>query len=130
MYSHGAVARPGFEGPRAIDLENVARLRAKGGLIGLTPGPPFYESADDFKSAIDHVATIPFEGRVGYEGIAIGSDFLESDDTLAELGDTSAIVKWVSMAFDQTAAELLLEDNARQFLANASGGEHRGGTSR
>jgi membrane dipeptidase len=121
LCSHGAVSRPTFEGPRAIHLENLARLRALGGLIGLTPGPPFYQSADELKSAIDQVATIPFEGRVGYEGIAIGSDFLELDCTLPELGDSSAIVEWVSKSFDPATAELVLEGNARRFVARTAG---------
>ena len=37
MYSHGAVAHSGFDGPRALDVQNLARLRAAGSLIGLTP---------------------------------------------------------------------------------------------
>jgi membrane dipeptidase len=122
MYSHGSVAHPEFDGPRAIGLENLARLRTHGGLIGLTPGPPFHQSADELKSAIDHVATIPFEGRVGYEGLAIGCDFLDRDAALPELRDASAIIDWVSKTFDQPTAELVLEANARQFLANAVGG--------
>jgi membrane dipeptidase len=121
MYSHGAVAHPGFDGRRAIDLPNLARLRALGGLIGLTPGPPFYQSPEEVRSAIEQVATIPFEGRVGYEGIAIGCDFLELDVTLPELGNAQKIVEWLSRTFDRESAELLLEANARRFLANALG---------
>ncbi len=119
MYSHGALAHAGFDGPHAIDLKNISRLRDLRGLIGLTPGPPFYQSAADFKSAIDHVATIPFEGRLGYEGIAIGTDFLERDAALPELADASAIVEWISSSFDETTAELLLDANARQFLTSS-----------
>jgi membrane dipeptidase len=121
MYSHGAVAHPEFDGPRAIDLENLARLRACGGLIGLTPHPPFYQSTDELKSAIDQVAAIPFEGRVGDEGIAIGCDFLDSDAMLPELGDAQKIVDWHSINFDPESAVLLLEANARRFLARSIG---------
>ncbi len=122
MYSHGAVAHSGFDGPRALDLENLARLRAAGGLVGLTPGPPFYQSVDDFKAAVDQVAAIPFETRLGYEGIAIGSDFIGLEATLPELGDALAIVEWVSRCFDDATAALLLEGNARRLLAKAVGG--------
>ncbi len=119
IYSHGAVAHPGFDGPRALDLPNLARLRAAGGLVGLTPGPPFHQSAEELKSAIDQVAAIPFEGRLGYEGIAIGSDFVDLDGTVPDLGDASAIVEWVSRTFDDEAAGLLLEGNALRLLVNA-----------
>jgi membrane dipeptidase len=123
MYSHGALAHAGFDGPRAIDVPSLTRLRALGGLIGLTPGMPFYQSGAEFQAAIEQVATIPFEGRMGYQGIAIGSDFLELDGTLPDLGDASAVVEWVSRTFDQAAAALLFEGNARALLAKAAGGE-------
>jgi membrane dipeptidase len=120
-YSHGALTRPGFDGPRAIDLENLARLRAKGGLIGLTPGLPFHENADQFKAAIDQVATIPFEGRAGYEGIAIGSDFPETNETLPGLGDAMELVEWVSRNLDDAPAALMLQGNAVRLLATSVG---------
>jgi membrane dipeptidase len=123
MYSHGAVAHPGFDGPRALDLQNLARLRAADGLVGLTPGPPFHQSTEELQSAIDQVAAIPFEGRWGYEGIAIGSDFLDVDGTLADLGDALAVVEWVSRTFDGAASALLVETNALRLLAKAVGGE-------
>ncbi len=124
MYSHGALTHPGFDGPRAIDVPSLTRLRALGGLIGLTPGMPFYQSGEEFKAAIEQVATIPFEGRVGYEGIAIACDFLELDGTLPDLGDASAILGWVTQNFDQAAAGLMIEGNARAFLAKAAGDEY------
>ena len=127
MFSHGAVARPGLDAPRAINLENLARLRAKGGLIGLTPGAPFYESAEEFKSAVDQLAAIPFEGRVGFEGIAVGSDFLELDETLPGLGDAMAIVEWLTRTFDDGTAALLVEANGRRFLASSVGGVNSSG---
>jgi membrane dipeptidase len=123
MYSHGAVAHPSFDGPRAIDIPNLAQLRALGGLIGLTPGLPFHQNSDELKSSIDQVAAIPFEGRLGYEGIAIGSDFLgpDLDGTLPGLDDAQAIVEWVTRTFDDNTAALLLEANARRLLADAAG---------
>ena len=103
MYSHVPSTHPGFDGPRAIDLPNLTRLRALGGLIGLTPGMPFYQSGEEFKAAIEQVATIPFEGRVGYEAIAFACDFLGLDGTLPGLGDASAIREWASGNFDHAA---------------------------
>ena len=40
IYSHGAIAHSGSGGPRAIDRQNLARLRAVGGVVGLTPAHP------------------------------------------------------------------------------------------
>jgi microsomal dipeptidase-like Zn-dependent dipeptidase len=121
MYSHGAVVHSGFDGPRAIDLQNLARLRAGGGLIGLTPGSPFYQSPDELKSDINQAAAIPFEGRAGFGGIAIGSDFLNLHSTLPELGNASAIVEWLLRSLDWEAARLLIAANARRFMAKALG---------
>jgi membrane dipeptidase len=121
MYSHAAVAHSGFDGPRALDLQNLARLRAAGGLIGLTPGAPSHRSPEELKSAIEQVAAIPFEGRQGYEGIAIGCDFLDLERKLPELGNAAAIIEWLARTFDSDAATLLIETNARRFLARAVG---------
>jgi membrane dipeptidase len=121
MYSHGAVAHGGFDTSRAIDATNLERLRSLGGLIGLTPAPPFHRSAEEFKAAIDQVATVPFEGRAGYEGIALGCDFLEIAEPLQHLADASQVVDWVSRSFDVDVASLVLETNARRLLAKAIG---------
>jgi membrane dipeptidase len=122
MFSHGALAHAGFDGPRAIDASNLARLRELGGLIGLTPGLPFHGGVLELKSAIDQIAMIPFEGRAGFDGIAIGTDFLELEGTLPGLGGAPAVVDWMLANFDSAAAIPLLDGNARAFLARAAGG--------
>jgi membrane dipeptidase len=58
------------------DARNLRDLRSRGGVIGLTPGLPGCETAEDVQRLIDLIAAIPFQGRSGYEGIAIGSDLL------------------------------------------------------
>ena len=122
MYSHGAIAHPGFDGPRALDVESLTRLRARGGLVGLTPAQPFYQTPEDFKAAVERVAAIPLDGSAGYQGIAIGCDFLEWDQSLPGLGDAEQIVAWLSQSFESGAAALLIEASARRFFTKALGG--------
>ena len=62
--------------PRAITPENLGRLRALGGVVGFSVGPPFFESADQVQGGDRGAAATPFQGRPGFEGIAIGTDFL------------------------------------------------------
>ena len=120
LYSHGSPVHPGFDSSRAITLENLRRLRALGGHVGLTPS--FFQSTGQFKEAIELVASLPFEGREGSEGIAIGTDFMGVDTTLPGLGNADEVVAWVQANFDRAMAKDLFHDNALGLIARATGG--------
>jgi len=122
VYSHGAVWHEGFTGPRAITLDNVRRLRELGGVIGFSVGPPFHTSAEDLKKDIETAAAFPFRGQAGFEGIAIGTDFLGVDQTLAGLGNAEEVVAWITHAFDGTRARAILNGTARALIARLTGG--------
>jgi membrane dipeptidase len=121
VYSHGSTVHPGFESPRAITLENLRRLRALGGHVGLGVSPPFFQASEQVKEAVEIVASIPFEGREGPEGIAIGTDFMGVDRTLPGLGNADEVVAWVQKNFDRPMAKDLLHDNALGLMARAMG---------
>ena len=121
IYSHGAPIHPGFETPRAITLDNVRRLRALGGTIGLGVSPPFFQSPAELKQAVELVALQPFQGRAGSEGIAIGTDFMGVDQTLPGLGHAAEVVAWVQENFDRPIAKDLLQDNALGLIRRATG---------
>jgi membrane dipeptidase len=121
VYSHGSPAHSGFESPRAITLENLRRLRALGGHVGLGVSPPFFQSPAQVKEAVELVASIPFEGREGPEGIAIGTDFMGVDRTLPGLGHAAEVVAWFLANFDRSTAKDLLHDNALNLMARATG---------
>jgi membrane dipeptidase len=121
VYSHGTPEHPGFSTPRAISIENLTRLRALGGTVGLGISPPFFQSLDQIKTAIESVAAIPFAGRVGFEGLAIGTDFLGVSKTLPGMGNAEDVIAWVQANFDRPVAKDLLHDNALELLARATG---------
>ena len=121
IYSHGTPAHPGFDGPRALPLEHLGRLRVLGGLVGISVSPPFFRSPDEVKAAIESAAALPFRGRPGFEGIGIGTDFLGVDATFPGLGNTPEIVAWAGANFDPASASALLHDNARALIARACG---------
>ena len=123
VYSHGAPVHSGFDRPRAITLDNLRRLRALGGYVGLSVSPPFFESTNQIQQAVEVVSSIPFEGREGPEGIAIGTDFMGVDQTLPGLGNATQVVAWVLANFDRPSAKALIHDNAMALMARASGVE-------
>jgi membrane dipeptidase len=119
--SHGA-------GPQEIPLDdsspgdrNLREIRSRGGLIGLTPGRPGCETTEDLRRRIEAIAAMPFEGRSGYEGIAIGSDLLGVDQFPAGLASARDILRWLRHAFDREAAEAVAIDNARRLLLRSVG---------
>jgi membrane dipeptidase len=119
VYSHGALWHEGFPHPRAITPENLRRLRALGGTIGFTPS--FYETAEALKVGIEAAAALPWIGQAGYEGIALGTDFLGVDRTVPGLGHAAEVVSWVQATFEPQAATLLIQGNAGRLLARAVG---------
>ncbi len=120
-YSHGAPIHEGFDTQRAISIDNLKRLRALGGFVGLSISPPFFDDPEQIKRAIDTVQSIPFEGRPGFEGIAIGTDFLGVNQTLPGLRQADEVVAWVQFHFDRAIAKDLLHDNALGLIARSTG---------
>jgi len=121
IYSHGAPVHAGYGAPRALPLGHLARLRALGGHVGIGVSPPFFAAPDQIKAAVEAAAALPFEGRAGVEGIAIGTDFLGVTRTLPGLANAPEVIAWFEANFDRPTAAALLRDNARALLARASG---------
>jgi membrane dipeptidase len=121
VYSHGALAHEAYTTPRAITVENLGRLRSLGGVIGFGVTPPFYESADALRAGIESASRLPFEGRPGVEGIALGTDFLGVDRTIPGLANAPEVVAWVESTFDRETAAALLQGNGRRLIARAVG---------
>ena len=121
VYSHGALTHEGFDRPRAISPENLARLRALGGVIGFSVSPPFYPTADALRAGIEAAAGMPFRGRPGYEGIAIGTDFLGVSQTLPGLGNVAEVMNWFETTFESATAAALIAGNARALLTAVTG---------
>lgn len=92
-----------------------------GGVVGLTPGLAWYQTNEDLRAAIEEIASTPFEGRAGYEGIAIGTDFFGCEHVLSDLADVTRIARWFQQVFAPDAARLLLTDNASRLLTRAAG---------
>ncbi len=122
-YSHGATSRDGFDTPRTIGWEHVARLRSAGGVIGVTPSQLFYATAEEFRADLSAIAEVPFEGRPGYEGIALGTDFLGSGEPLPELRDVGRLIGWLTKHFDQSVATSLISKSGRRLMVRAAGVE-------
>ncbi|MDB5352494.1 MAG: Zn-dependent dipeptidase microsomal dipeptidase [Planctomycetota bacterium] len=116
VYSHGAVYREGFTRPRALTLENLKRLRALGGVVGFGVSPPFYETPEALRRSIEETAAIPYQGRAGYEGIAIGTDFMGVDQTLPGLENAPGVIAWVMSAFSAETARAILRENGLRLI--------------
>ena len=117
VYSHGAIRHPGFDRPRALTPDNLARLRALGGVVGLTPA--FYDSAEGFRRGIESVMALPFLGREGHEGVCIGTDFLGVDANPPGLGTAPEVVAWAGSTFPPDVAAALVHENARRLIERA-----------
>src|SRR5262249_46028021 len=99
--SHGTGSYHAVLDGSSPDARILGEIRSRGGVVGLTPGLPGCETPDELKRLIDAVAALPFEGRSGYEGIAIGSDLLGSDRTAPGLASARDITRWLGKTFDR-----------------------------
>lgn len=121
VHSHGAPWHEAFETPRALTSDNLARLRRLGGTVGLSVGPPFFDSAERLRAALEQAAELPFHGRPGFEGLAIGTDYLGMARALPELGSAEAVAAWLGQQFPPETAAALTNGNARRLVEQAVG---------
>jgi membrane dipeptidase len=121
VYRDGAPGPEGDAAPHALTLDTLARLRALGGVIGFSVGPPFHATAEGLKARIETAAAIPFQGRPGFEGLAIGTGFLGVDQTLPGLGHVDEVVDWLSSTFGPAEASALIQGNGRGLFVRALG---------
>lgn len=121
IYSHGALAHEGYDSPRALRRESLVRLRALGGVIGFSVGPPFFESVEALKAGIEAAASLPFRRRMGFEGIAIGTDFLGVDATLPGMGTIDDVVAGLAKTFAPDAAEAVIRGNSVELIKRLTG---------
>jgi membrane dipeptidase len=96
--------------------ENLVRMRSRGDVIGLSIGPPWFETIEDVRDAIDRVAEIPFCGRAGYEGVGIGTDFLNRERSFPGLEDVEGVLKWLAGSFPPEIAQQLACGNSRALI--------------
>jgi len=118
--SHGAV-RTESSPSRGLSPENLRRLRALKGVVGLSVGPPHIDSPGELRSAVEAAAAMPLGNRPGYEGIAIGTDFLRLDQTLEPFKNAWGVIDWLAREFPAEVAESIAYRTARELLLRLSG---------
>ncbi len=126
LSSHGslgglALECMGMTGTTVAAHENLRRFRDLGGVIGVSPGPPAVASAEALREMIEAIASIPFLGRPGYEGIGIGTNFLRLSALLPELMDVGRLIGWLVQTFGPETGRDLGERSAGRLLARAAG---------
>ena len=121
MFSHGEITHPISARVRGLTRDQIVRLRALGGVVGLTPSRSSYQTPDELKAVIEEIASIPFEGRSGHEGIAIGTDFLACEKRCPAWPTLPKSRHGLARTLDGDAAPLLLAGNASRLLVRAAG---------
>ena len=118
--SHGTIGTPSRPVVTGLSSENLRRFRALGGIVGLSPGLPFFDSPEDFREGIEAVATVPYRGLSGYLGIGIGTDYLNLEQTFPQLENVAAVVDWLTANLATEAAALLIRGNGSGLMLRAS----------
>lgn len=119
--THGIGGDRGLLDGSSPEARILGEVRSRGGTVALTTGLAGSGTADDFKGLIEAVAALPFEGRPGYEGIAIASDLLGLEETAPGLSSAREIVRWLGRAFDPPTASAIAARNAESLLLRSVG---------
>jgi hypothetical protein len=82
------------------------------------------------KHLVDRIAALPFEGRPGCEGIAIGSDLLGSELSAPGLASARDLTRSLGRAFDRETAPAIATGNAGRLLVRSAGIDPQAGESR
>jgi membrane dipeptidase len=112
----------GTSGTTDAAFENLRRFRELGGVIGVSPGPPAVASAEGLRETIEAIASFPYLGRSGFEGIGVGTDFLRLAALVPELTDITRLAGWLVRTFGSEAGRELGEGTALRLVARAAGG--------
>jgi membrane dipeptidase len=123
VVSHGTFGYRELVEDSSPDSRNLRAIRSRGGVIGLTPGLPGCETADELKQLVAAIAAIPFDGRPGYEGIAIGGDLLGPEQTAPGLASARDITRSLGRILEPDAAAAIAHGNARNLLVQSAGVE-------
>ncbi len=83
------------------ESRTLAELRSLGVVIGMTPGRPGCETVQELRPLVDRIASVPFQGRAGFEGIAIGSDLLGVDQAPLGLASARDLIRSLGRTFDR-----------------------------
>ncbi len=121
LRSHGTIETPHRAFLTGLSAENLERFRAMGGIVGLSPGLPFFDSAEAFRDGIEATAAVPFQGLAGYAGIGIGTDFLNLEQALPHIENVSRLTEWLAANFTPDVAARIIRDNACTLLVHAAG---------
>jgi len=119
--SHGTIETPHRAVVTGLSAENLQRFRALGGVVGLSPGLPFFDSPEGFRDGIEAIAAVPFLGLAGYMGIGIGTDFLNLEESLPHIENVSRLTEWLAANFTPDVATSLIRANACALLVHAAG---------
>jgi membrane dipeptidase len=119
--SHGTGGYQALLDGSSQDVRNLAGVRSRGGVIGLTPGLPGCGTPDELKRLIQAIADLPFDGHSGYEGIAVGSDLLGLERTAPGFASARDITRRLGQAFDRKTAAAIASGNARRILFRSAG---------
>ncbi len=119
--SHGTIDYRSILDGSATGVRVVRNLRARGVVIGLTPGLPGAEGPDELKSLVDAIAAIPFEDEPGPEGIAIGSNLMGVDRSAPGLASAREMTRWIAKSFDRATGAAITSGNAGRLLLRAVG---------
>jgi membrane dipeptidase len=108
-------------GQLSLAQPDLCRFRALGGLLGLGPVTSEVESAGALREIIELVATVPWKGKAGYEGMGIGTGFLEVEAPAAPLATAFRLTEWLTATFPSEIATAIAGGNARKLLLEAIG---------
>jgi membrane dipeptidase len=122
MRSFGAFDPDDRQGNAGLARQNLTRFRALGGVIGLSVGAADFPTTEELRAGIERAAAIPFQGRPGYEGLGIGTNFIALDQPIRRLENVSRIVEWLTAEFAPEVATSLAQENARKVLLRSAGG--------
>ena len=91
--------------------EDLARLKALGGLVGLCPAQTFHPDGKALAQPIEHDPA----------GWAIGTGFLGIAEPIEGLGNAPDVLDWLSCRFDPPTARMIASDQARVLIERLIG---------
>lgn len=101
----------------SLSTGDRARIRARGGVVAVSPGGPWFATAEAVQGALTEA--IATAGTA--EGLGLGPDWLGRAATLPGLETADALATWLTGAFDAPTARALGSGSAWSLVRRALG---------
>lgn len=101
----------------SIEGGRLARIAARGGVVGFVPSQPWFQTEQEMRTAIEHASQSLRSQAGGNETVGLASSYLDNEAVLPGLETVEALTNWAGQSFDEATGTALVAGSGRRLIA-------------